>query len=179
MKKRPLKTLLLIGALSLFGRESDGTIYHYTGVSCVALGELSDYGGAGLGIRNPSTELRINAICPITGHIQLQGTNITNYRMYYTDQSDDIFPGEGLEGYAGGYLVAVNTADVVWTSSALYSCSTAGGCSSPANNFVGTGYLGWTNPVSSATNIVSLYGFFVIARSEFGDSLTRYTRITY
>ncbi len=97
------------------------------------------------GIGNTSTTSAIGVVCaiPIEGtSLSSATTTVNSLRIYYLDQN-------GTNGKAiscGGYLIDEAGA---WINFATkFSCSTAGGCTSNANTYQGSGYIEFSSPTS-------------------------------
>jgi len=123
--------------------------YQYPGLSCqkALLGPVQYSGTDASVISDPTNGSVVS--CPITGTWIGSGSLVLGWRIDVIDNS--------AGGYVDCNVNARNYAGSTWSANRLYSCSTAGGCTSPSASFTGTTYLLFSNPFSAATNINAMW----------------------
>jgi len=176
---RSLLTAALLTLSALAAAPADAAVYYQTGNSCMPDTNLNTWDLGLYGHENQHLTNSAGLMCPVTHHPALAGTAITNYTVKYNDRNAT--SGETVNGY----LVAITSSFVIYTSGSKCSCATTGGCTgaSCTNTFSGSGTLSWTNPVSaSATNVVQLFGGFSLPKrtsSTAQGSGIEHSSITY
>ena len=154
------KTVFVIAAFIAqiaFTSTADAQVAQFPRISANACNPTSPSGttwGRGLlGFINSSTTTNLSVTCvlPISGTSWTSATTTANaVRLYYNDN-------HGVSGSAVSCTAYVRSAQGNgFTIGTRYSCATAGGCTSSANTWIGSGYLEWstTSSVANASELL-------------------------
>jgi hypothetical protein len=128
------------------------TNQYWPGATCMFTGyntpSYEQYAGSVRGPYGNSQSLGSGLVCPLAGTTLSSGGAIGSWVIRFHDRSTDTLTSSTGSVFCSP--TARNSAGTTWILTTKYSCSTAGGCTTPNNAYTGANYLEWTNPFGTS-----------------------------